>query len=228
MSSGDGGATFSDHRPGAKLDAHSLAWHPAVEGRAYQAAGDGAAWSRDGGRTWQAADVGRALRYCWAVAVDPSDPERWYVSAASGPGAAHPGKRASGRLYRWDGAWRELAVGRVDALRLGRDRRRAARGDGRRARPAQRRSRRDVAGPRLRASARSRRWPWRERGRHPRRLGRIARRRDPRGQRAPAEARGADEPQRERRPEARLVARGAVDRARAVACCSVRSATTTT
>jgi hypothetical protein len=110
MASEDGGATFSDHRPGAKLDAHSIAWHPRVEGRAYQAAGDGAAWSHDGGRTWDSADAGRDLRYCWALAVDPDDPDRWYVSAASGPGSAHRGPDARGRLYRWDGAWRALEL----------------------------------------------------------------------------------------------------------------------
>ena len=110
MYSDDAGATFSDHRPGAKLDAHSLAWHPEADGRAYQAAGDGAAWSRDGGRTWEPADLGRDLRYCWAVAVDPADPERWYVSAASGPGAAHAGAGARGRLYRWDGEWTPLEL----------------------------------------------------------------------------------------------------------------------
>jgi hypothetical protein len=110
MYSDDGGATFSDHRQGAKLDAHILAWHPRVEGRAYQAAGDGAAWSRDGGRTWDAADAGRDLRYCWALALDPGDPERWYVSAAAGPGAAHRGERARGRLYRWEGEWQALPL----------------------------------------------------------------------------------------------------------------------
>ena len=109
MSSEDGGATFSDHRPGAKLDAHNLAWHPRVAGRAYQAAGDGAAWSRDGGRTWEAADRGRELPYCWALAVDPAEPECWYVSAASGPRAAHSGDSARGRLYRWDGFWHALS-----------------------------------------------------------------------------------------------------------------------
>jgi photosystem II stability/assembly factor-like uncharacterized protein len=107
----DGGASFTDHRPGAKLDAHSLAWHPKADGRAYQAAGDGAASSRDGGRTWESADAGRDLRYCWALAVDPADPERWYVSAASGPGAAHSDTKARGRLYRWDGsAWHSLPL----------------------------------------------------------------------------------------------------------------------
>jgi hypothetical protein len=110
MASEDGGATFSDHRPGAKRDTHCLAWHPRVEGRAYQAAGDGAAWSADGGRTWEAVDAGRDLRYCWALAVDPSDPERWYVSAASGPGAAHSATGARGRLYRWDGPWQALPL----------------------------------------------------------------------------------------------------------------------
>jgi hypothetical protein len=115
MHSDDGGATFSDHRPGAKLDAHSLAWHPNVEGRAYQAAGDGAAWSRDGGQTWEAADAGRDLRYCWALAVDRGDPDNWYVSAAAGPGAAHSGDRARGRLYRWDGSWTALPLP-VDAM----------------------------------------------------------------------------------------------------------------
>jgi hypothetical protein len=111
MFSDDAGASFSDHRPGAKLDAHKLAWHPVEQGRAYEAAGDGAAWSRDGGRSWEAADAGRDLRYCWALAVDPSDPERWYVSAAVGPGAAHVGDRARGRLYRWDGgAWAPLEL----------------------------------------------------------------------------------------------------------------------
>jgi photosystem II stability/assembly factor-like uncharacterized protein len=107
----DGGASFTDHRPGAKLDAHSLTWHPRADGRAYQAAGDGAAWSRDGGYTWEAAEAGRDLRYCWALAVDPDDPERWYVSAASGPGAAHGDASARGRLYRWNGdAWHPLGL----------------------------------------------------------------------------------------------------------------------
>src|SRR4051794_33616832 len=110
MRSDDGGATFSDHRSGAKLDAHCLAWHPRAEGVAYQAAGDGAAWSHDGGLSFEAADAGRDLGYCWALAVDPAEPERWYVSAASGPRAAHAGEHARGRLYRWDGGWERLPL----------------------------------------------------------------------------------------------------------------------
>jgi hypothetical protein len=67
--------------------------------------------SEDGGRSWSALDAGRELGYCWALAADPADPDRWYVSAAPGPRGAHSAGRAYGRLYRWDGdAWRELRV----------------------------------------------------------------------------------------------------------------------
>ena len=111
MLSEDGGESFSDHRPGAKRDAHEITWHPHAEGRAYEAAGDGAAWSADGGHSWAALDAGRELGYCWALAADPDDPDRWYVSAAPGPREAHSAGQARGRLYRWDGdAWRELPV----------------------------------------------------------------------------------------------------------------------
>ena len=32
------------------------------------------------------------------------------MSAASGPGAAHRGEHARGRLYRWDGSWAALPL----------------------------------------------------------------------------------------------------------------------
>jgi photosystem II stability/assembly factor-like uncharacterized protein len=102
----DGGWTWEDHRPGADRDPHALAWHPAAPGRAYQAGGGGAAWSRDGGRTWRRADAGRDRHYTWGLALDPADPERWWVSAASGPWRAHGGRDTRARIYRWDeGAW---------------------------------------------------------------------------------------------------------------------------
>jgi hypothetical protein len=111
MYTDDGGATFTDHRPGAKRDVHAIAWHPAAEGRAYEAAGDGAAWSGDGGLSWESLDAGRDLGYCWALACDPADPERWYLSASSSPFVAHSGESARGKLYRWEGdAWSELPV----------------------------------------------------------------------------------------------------------------------
>jgi photosystem II stability/assembly factor-like uncharacterized protein len=103
MYSDDGGESFTDHRPGAERDVHTLAWHPGVEGRAYEAAGGGAAWSRDGGWSWEPADSGRAHRYCWALAVDADDPERWWISAADGPRQAHGRGPAHAGLYRWEG-----------------------------------------------------------------------------------------------------------------------------
>ena len=85
MRTSDGGATWEDHRPGAQRDVHSLAWHPTEPGRAYEAAGGGSAWSRDDGESWEGADDGRDRHYTWALAVDPADPDCWFVSAAPGP-----------------------------------------------------------------------------------------------------------------------------------------------
>jgi hypothetical protein len=104
MLSEDGGASFSDHRPEAARDVHCLAWHPSAGGRAYEAGGDGAAWSRDGGRSWDRVDAGRERRYAWALAVDPADPERWFVSAAPGPFDAHGSGPSDSAIYRWEGS----------------------------------------------------------------------------------------------------------------------------
>jgi hypothetical protein len=113
MYSDDGGESFTDHRPGAERDVHTLAWHPREEGRAYEAGGGGAAWSRDGGWSWEPADSGRAHRYCWALAVDTDEPDRWYVSAAHGPFQAHGRGPARAGLYRWEGAgpWEAIGAG---------------------------------------------------------------------------------------------------------------------
>jgi photosystem II stability/assembly factor-like uncharacterized protein len=113
MISRDGGQSFADHPPGAQKDVHCLAWHPSVAGRAYETGGGGTAWSRDYGRTWQAADAGRNRRYCWGLAVDPADPNCWYVSAAPGPRNAHSGGDAQAGIFRWRGAgpWELLSGG---------------------------------------------------------------------------------------------------------------------
>jgi photosystem II stability/assembly factor-like uncharacterized protein len=118
MLSEDGGETWKDHRPGAQPDCHALAWHPAAEGRAYEAAGGGAAWSFDGGDTWRAADDGRDRHYTWALAVDPDDPDRWYLSASPGPRQAHGSAGAAAHLYRWrgEGPWERLGGGLPDEL----------------------------------------------------------------------------------------------------------------
>jgi photosystem II stability/assembly factor-like uncharacterized protein len=118
MRSSDGGASWQDHRPGAQRDVHSLAWHPRVPGRAYEAGGGGAAFSEDGGETWQPADDGRDRHYTWSVTVDPDDPELWYLSASTGPFAAHGRGEPQARIYRRRASepWRALGDGLPEPL----------------------------------------------------------------------------------------------------------------
>jgi hypothetical protein len=117
MRSTDRGETWQDHRPGAQPDVHSLAWHSNAVGRAYEAGGGGAAWSEDGGDSWHAADEGRDRNYTWSVTVDPDDPEQWYVSASTGPYAAHGGREPQALIYgRRDGEWFTLRGGLPEPL----------------------------------------------------------------------------------------------------------------
>ena len=117
MRSVDGGASWQDHRPGAQRDVHSIAWHPSAHGRAYEAGGGGAASSEDAGDTWTPADAGRDRHYTWAVAVEPGDPDAWYVSASVGPFAAHGDGDPQARVYAWrDGEWRALGGGLPEPL----------------------------------------------------------------------------------------------------------------
>ena len=118
MRSSDGGVSWQDHRPGAQPDVHSLAWHPHTPGRAYEAGGGGAAFSTDAGESWQPADEGLDRRYTWSVAVDPDDADCWYLSASTGPFAAHGGGDPQARIYRRRGGepWQPLAGGLPDPL----------------------------------------------------------------------------------------------------------------
>ena len=110
MLSTDRGRSFSDHRPGAILDAHELGWHPRAEGRAYEVGGTGAAWSDDGGESWLEAADGLEVHYCWALAASPRDPEVWWIAAAPGPFQAHGRQLADGHVYRRaNGSWQRLA-----------------------------------------------------------------------------------------------------------------------
>jgi BNR/Asp-box repeat len=117
MRSSDRGESWEDHRPGAQRDVHSLAWHPHAVGHAYQAGGGGAAWSDDGGETWRPADDGRDRHYTWSVAVDPEDPDLWYVSASTGPFAAHGRGDPQAYVYRRrNDGWDRLAGGLPEPL----------------------------------------------------------------------------------------------------------------
>jgi hypothetical protein len=48
--------------------------------------------------------------YVWGLAVDPADPDLWYVSAAPGPDRAHGGRDSQGRLFRKrPGGWEPIS-----------------------------------------------------------------------------------------------------------------------
>jgi photosystem II stability/assembly factor-like uncharacterized protein len=112
MRSTDGGRSWQDHRPGAQRDVHSLAWHPGVPGRAYEAGGGGVAYSADAGESWQPADDGMDRHYAWAVAVDPETPDHWFVSASTGPYAAHGRGDPQAAIYRREeGGWQQVDGG---------------------------------------------------------------------------------------------------------------------
>lgn len=116
----DGGATWSDHRPGALRDCHSLVFH-ATDGRwAYQGGAwmrsGGAAVSRTAGERWTAPRECIDRTYGWAVAADPAQPEVWYVSVA--PGIRAHGPRADAAIFRSAGGapWQRLAGGLPEPL----------------------------------------------------------------------------------------------------------------
>ena len=74
--------------------------------------------SNERGESWQPADEGRDRHYTWSVAVDPDDPELWYVSASTGPYAAHGRRDPKARIYRRRAGepWHALADGLPEPL----------------------------------------------------------------------------------------------------------------
>jgi photosystem II stability/assembly factor-like uncharacterized protein len=103
MRSADGGATWTDHNPQAHSDAHRLLTHPLAPDRIYEAAGQGIAISEDRGVTWSRRENGLDRRYAWAAAIDPAEPDLWYVALSSGPFAAHGGGDGEARVVRSTG-----------------------------------------------------------------------------------------------------------------------------
>ena len=98
----DGGRTWSGHLRRGSRDPHVIAFHPVDGAWAYEGGGTGPAVSSDGGRTWRKVTEGLDRRYCWAVAADPAQPERWYVAAAPGPRRAHGHGPAGAAIFRAD------------------------------------------------------------------------------------------------------------------------------
>ncbi|CAN5773037.1 glycosyl hydrolase [soil metagenome] len=116
MRSTDGGVTWDDRKPGSYADSHAIATHPAAPGRVYEAAGGGVALSDDGGESWRAVDDGLDQRYVWGLAVDPEEPDLWYVSAARGAMEAHGRGPARAGIYRKRGTRPWERLGGTDGL----------------------------------------------------------------------------------------------------------------
>jgi photosystem II stability/assembly factor-like uncharacterized protein len=114
MRSEDNGASWEDRKPGSHHDSHSIKGHPRVEGRIYEAAGEGFAESRDGGDTWAPFNDGlNGYTYMVDVAADPGDAETVIASVAKGPSRAYMPERAHTRLVRRTGGgeWRFIDEG---------------------------------------------------------------------------------------------------------------------
>lgn len=112
----DGGRSWSNHLKGSCRDCHSLHFHP--DGRHVFEGGGGVmapgyAVSPDRGETWERPGDGLDVKYGWAVAADPQDPQRSYVSMSPSPMKAHSESDAEAAIFRRDGdaAWRNLQGG---------------------------------------------------------------------------------------------------------------------
>jgi photosystem II stability/assembly factor-like uncharacterized protein len=103
MRSTDAGSSWTDHNPQAHSDAHRLLTHPLAPDRVYEAAGQGIALSEDRGSSWRRFEEGLDRRYAWAAAIDPADPDLWYVAISSGPFAAHGRGNGEARIVRSSG-----------------------------------------------------------------------------------------------------------------------------
>ena len=103
MRSLDGGASWQDHNPQAHSDAHQLLTHPLAPARLYEAAGQGIARSDDLGESWRRIDDGLDRHYAWTQALDPADPDLWYVALSRSPFAAHGNGDGEARLFRSHG-----------------------------------------------------------------------------------------------------------------------------
>jgi hypothetical protein len=96
-----------------------VATHPLAPERVYEAAGQGVAFSISSGASWSPADAGMDRHYAWGLAIDPADPDLWYVSASYSAREAHRNNGdARAHLYRkrGDALWQPLNGALPDPL----------------------------------------------------------------------------------------------------------------
>lgn len=101
MRSLDNGETFEDRKENSQHDCHTLAMHPLVSERIYEAAGGGFAQSMDGGDSWETDNAGLdPYTYLVSVAADRKDPDTIIASAAQNARTAYVPERAHTILVR--------------------------------------------------------------------------------------------------------------------------------
>lgn len=108
MKSEDRGESWEDRKEGSHHDSHSIKAHPLVEGRIYEAAGEGFAESKDSGNTWIPYNEGLGkYTYMVDVAADSKDADTVIASVAEGPYSAYNPENAHTYLARRTGgnAW---------------------------------------------------------------------------------------------------------------------------
>lgn len=114
----DAGDTWEDRHPDTVIDPHVLRTHPVATDRVYGVGGDGVAYSLDTGASWRRDVDGMDRYYTWGSAIDPEDPDLWYISASTGPMEAHGDGDAEARLYRrWKrNAWEPIPLDGLDGV----------------------------------------------------------------------------------------------------------------
>lgn len=117
MKSEDKGQSWEDRKPDSQYDCHTLAIHPHVPGRIYEAAGGGHAESFDAGATWQTVNEGlEPYSYLVGIAADPGNEDTVVASAAKSPRTAYDPSQANTILVRREngGSWTPVYEGLPD------------------------------------------------------------------------------------------------------------------
>jgi photosystem II stability/assembly factor-like uncharacterized protein len=105
VQSSDGGNIWIDRVPSGPFDTHTLATDFRKAGAVHSSAGDGYFESHDSGKSWKRLVSGLGYhRYCYGLALDPSNPANVVISCASSAFEAHyPGSPESYVYSKTDG-----------------------------------------------------------------------------------------------------------------------------